>query len=55
MRSLALFVSIFVALLVAIILPLVLSGKQAKADEEKARSRRLKDAEMNARLLRMNL
>ena len=51
----ALFVSIFLALFIAIFLPLIMSGKEWKAAEERARASRLADARMNARLLRLNL
>jgi len=47
------FVAMFVPIVIAIFLtflPLILSGA-----EEKAHARRLADARMNARLLRMNL
>jgi hypothetical protein len=47
-------ISIFVSISVAIFLPLVLSGKRTPA-EDKARARRVADAKMNARLLRLNL
>ena len=53
--SVAIFTAIVVSLLVAFLLPLMLSGERAKAAEEKARARRLADAKMNARLLRLNL
>ncbi len=49
------FVAIFVAILAAIFLPLILSGGQWKAAQERARARRMADARMNARLLRLNL
>jgi preprotein translocase subunit SecG len=51
----AISLAVFVAIFFAILLPLVLSGKRWKAAEEKARARRLVDAKMNARLLRLNL
>jgi len=47
----AFFVSIFAGVFVAVIL--VLSGQ--KAEQEKARERRLADAKMNARLLRLDI
>ncbi len=47
----AIFVSIFIGSFVSI--ALALSGW--KAEKEKARTRRLADAKMNARLLRFNL
>jgi hypothetical protein len=55
MEAAAIFVAIFVAISVAIFLPLVLSGKQWRAAQEKARGRRIADAKMNARLLRLNI
>jgi hypothetical protein len=47
--------AIFVALFVAIFLPLILSGERWRAAQDKARARRIADAKMNARLLRLNL
>jgi pheromone shutdown protein TraB len=56
MHKTAIFVSIFVAIFVAIFLPLVpLLGERWRAAENKARARRIADAKMNARLLRLNL
>ena len=49
------FVAISVALFVAIFLPLVLSGERWRAAEDRARARRIADARMNARLLRLNI
>jgi hypothetical protein len=52
------FVAIFASILavfLAIFLPLFLSGERWKAAEEKARARRIADAKMNARLLRLNI
>jgi hypothetical protein len=54
----AVLVSIFVATLVAIFLPLplaILSGKQWRAAEDRARARRMAEHRMNARLLRLNI
>ena len=51
----AIFVAIFVAVLVAISLPLIMSGKQWRAAEDKARARRMAEYRMNARLLRLNI
>jgi hypothetical protein len=51
----SIFVPIFVSLYVAIFLPLMLSGDRWRAEKERARARRLADAKMNARLLRLNL
>ncbi len=50
-----LFVAIFSATFLAIFLPLILSGEQWRAAQEKARERRLAEARMNARLLRLNI
>jgi len=59
MESTAGFIAISVAVLVsvsiAIFLPLIFSGNWWKAEQEKARARRIGDAKMNARLLRFNL
>lgn len=55
MGKIAILVAIAVANFVAILLPLILSARQWKAAEEKARTRRLVDARMNARLLRLNI
>jgi hypothetical protein len=58
MEATAIFVSIFVAILVAIFLaflPLILSGERWSAAQEKARARRIADAKMNARLLRLDI
>ena len=49
------FVAIFVALSVAIFLPLILSGERSRAAQDRARERRIADARMNARLLRLNI
>jgi uncharacterized protein (UPF0212 family) len=50
-HSVAVFVAVFVAF-VAIFLPLILSRKAA---QDRAHARRIADAKMNARLLRLNL
>jgi type II secretory pathway pseudopilin PulG len=55
MNETAVFISIFVAILLAILLPLLLSGKRWQEAQDRARARRLADARMNARLLRLNL
>jgi len=47
--------AIFVAVFVAIFLSLFMSGKRWTAAQEKARTRRIAEAKMNARLLRLNL
>jgi hypothetical protein len=49
------FVAILVSVFTAIALPLRMASKGWKAAEEKAHARRIADARMNARLLRMNL
>ena len=54
-RFVAIFAAIFVALFVAIFLPLILSGERWRAEQDKARGRRIADARMNARLLRLNI
>ncbi|HZY64156.1 MAG TPA: hypothetical protein VFE38_16685 [Edaphobacter sp.] len=54
MKALAIFVSIFVSFAV-MLLPFILSGERWKAAQDKARARRIADAKMNARLLRLNL
>lgn len=51
----ALFVAIFFSIFVALFLPIVMAGKQWRAEQEKARARRLAEARMNARLLRLNI
>jgi hypothetical protein len=53
--DIAISVSILTALLVAVLLPLMMSSEGARATAQKARARRLTDAKMNARLLRLNL
>jgi hypothetical protein len=51
----AIFVAIFFALFVAIFFALIMSGKQWRAAEERARARRMAEHRMNARLLRLNI
>lgn len=51
----AIFVAIFVSMLVAIFLPLILSGKQWRAAQDKEHERRMAEHRMNARLLRLNI
>lgn len=55
MAKIGIFVALFASMFCAMVLPLLLSGKQGKAAEDKARARRIADAKMNARLLRFNL
>jgi hypothetical protein len=56
-RDLLFVASMLVTIFVSIFLPMiiVLSGKQWKAAEEKARARRMAEHRMNARLLRFNI
>jgi hypothetical protein len=54
----AIFVAIYLALFVAIFvlfLPLIMSGKQWRAAQDRARARRMAEHRMNARLLRLNV
>jgi hypothetical protein len=51
----AIFVAIFDALFVAIFSALIMSGKQWREAEERARARRMAEHRMNARLLRLNI
>jgi hypothetical protein len=52
MKTAAIFVAIFAANIIPMML--ILSGESKEA-QDKARARRLADARMNARLLRLNL
>ncbi|HTX38585.1 MAG TPA: hypothetical protein VME43_26345 [Bryobacteraceae bacterium] len=51
---LAIFIAIFAAIFVAIFLPMM-SGEHGRAAQDRARARRIADARMNARLLRLNI
>jgi hypothetical protein len=51
----AIFVAIFFALFVAIVFPLIMSGEQWRAAQDRARARRIAEYKMNARLLRLNI
>jgi hypothetical protein len=51
----AISLSILVSLLVAFLLPIYLLSGSVKEAQEKVRARRLKEAQMNARLLRLNI
>jgi hypothetical protein len=51
----AIFIAIFLSLLVAFFLPLLMSGEQCRAARERARTRRMAEHRMNARLLRLNI
>jgi uncharacterized membrane protein len=53
--AIAIFVAMFTGLVTAVLLLLVVSGERSRAAQEKARERRLAEARMNARLLRLNL
>jgi len=46
----AIFVAIFL-----LFLPLIMSGKQWRAAQDRARARRMAEHRMNARLLRLNI
>jgi hypothetical protein len=54
-RRLHMEAAIFVAIFVAIFLPLILSGEQWRAAQDRARARRMAEHRMNARLLRLNI
>ena len=51
----ALFVAVFTGAFVAIFLAIFSLGDRGKAAQERAHARRIADASMNARLLRLNL
>ena len=51
----AIFVAIFLALFVAIVLLFIMSGKQWRAAQDRARARRMAEHRMNARLLRLDI
>lgn len=58
MEPVALLIGICIGTLIAFILiflPLILSGKQWTAAQDRAHARRIADARMNARLLRLNV
>jgi hypothetical protein len=58
MGNLAVLIALSAGVLVAFVasfLPLILSGKRWRAAQDRARARRIADARMNARLLRLNL
>ncbi len=52
---LAISIAIFLAILAAIFLPLIMLSERGKAAEDRAHARRLADAKMNARLLRLDI
>ena len=47
--------SIFVSIFLPMIIAIVVSGKQWRAAEDRARARRIAEYKMNARLLRLNI
>jgi hypothetical protein len=49
----AIFVAIFLSLFVAI--ALLMSGKQWRAEQDRARARRMAEHRMNARLLKLDI
>jgi hypothetical protein len=53
--AIAILAGVFVSLLLGFLPLLLMSTKQWKAAEDRAHARRLADARMNARLLRLNL
>jgi hypothetical protein len=56
MQATAALVAIFAAIFVAVFLPLfLLSGERSRAAQESVRARRIAEARMNARLLRLNI
>lgn len=55
MQSTAILIAILVAVLIAIFLPLIMSGKQWTAEQDRSRARRMAEHRLNARLLRLNI
>ena len=53
--TVAVLVAIFMAVFIAIFLPIIMSGKHWRAEQDRARARRIAYARMNARLLRLNI
>jgi type II secretory pathway pseudopilin PulG len=57
METITIFVPIFVGILISVLiaigLPLYMRSQQYRASQEKARARRMADAKLNARLLRI--
>jgi hypothetical protein len=49
------FVALFVPIFVALFLPFMLSGKQWREEQDRARARRMAEHRMNARLLRLDI
>lgn len=54
MKTIAILIGIFLALTLSF-LPLILSGERWRAAHRRAHARRIADARMNARLLKLNL
>ena len=54
-RDLLLVASMLVSIFLPMIIIFILSGKQWRAAEERARARRMAEHRMNARLLRFNI
>ncbi len=54
MHAIAFFAGLFAAIFLSF-LPLILSGKRWRAAQDRAHARRIADARMNARLLRLNI
>jgi hypothetical protein len=54
-KLVAILVAILVPTFVAIFLPLILSGKQWREEQDRARARRMAEHRMNARLLRLDI
>ena len=52
--AVAIFLALFVAVLL-LFLPLIMSEKQWRAAQDRARARRMVEHRMNARLLRLNI
>ena len=50
----AIILAIFLPMII-LFLPVILSGKQWKTAEDRARERRMAEHQMNARLLRLNI
>jgi hypothetical protein len=53
--AVAIFVSLFVAIFFLLFFPLIMSGEQWRAAQDRARARRMAEHRMNARLLRLNI
>ncbi len=54
-ESNAIFVAIFLAIFLTVFLPLLMSGKQWGAAQDRESARRMAEHRMNARLLRLNI